>query len=443
MQRPQRPGAIRPTAADDFRPLRPATTLDEPTGRDSTGQVVPARRRRRFWPLPTRRQGRLLTPRSRTSSPSSVLASTLASTVATGLTAIGLVTLTACAQTSDAAEPRDSGVAVTASSPAVSPQVSAATSAPSIVDANGVEAAIRRGAILWDIRPGRDYDAGHLPGAVSIGNIHQVLRDPNREDWIATTEVQRILGEAGIDILGRELVVYGTTSDSGAYYVMNGMRHFGAPRVSVYHGGFDDWVAGSRPVSREPTRLPGIALELKPVDGILIDNAAMVARVREGRTQILDARTVGEFSGEDIRAIRGGHIPHAVNIPYESNWIDPLTAIKLSRREAKGRDGMSLKADEQLRALYAGLDPDREVVVYCQSGVRASVTATVLRELGFRDVKVYEPSWLGYAGTLSAPVENEVFLNVGALNSRIGALQGRITELETEVTRLKGEQRAR
>ena len=99
-----------------------------------------------------------------------------------------------------------------------------------------------------------------------------------------------------------------------------------------------------------------MALELKPVDGILIDNAAMVARVREGRTQILDARTVGEFSGEDIRAIRGGHIPHAVNIPYESNWIDPLTAIKLSRREAKGRDGMSLKADEQLRALYAGLD---------------------------------------------------------------------------------------
>ena len=218
---------------------------------------------------------------------------------------------------------------------------------------------------------------------------------------------------------------------------MNGMRHFGAPRIAVYHGGYDDWVAGSRPVSREATRLPPVSLELKPVGGILLDNAAMVARVREGRSQIIDARTVGEFSGDDIRAIRGGHVPGAINIPYENNWVDPLTAIKLSKREARTRDGMSLKPDADLRALYAGLNPDEEVVVYCQSGVRASVTATVLRELGFRDVKVYEPSWLGYAGTLSAPVENEVFLNVGALNNRIGTLQGRITELEAELARLR------
>lgn len=339
-----------------------------------------------------------------------------------------------------ATDARASGASAHGAASNVSSPGSAASASPaSIIDAQGVQAAIDRGAIVWDIRPTRDYEAGHIPGAVSIGNLHQVLRDPNREDWIATVDVQRILGEAGIDVIGRELVVYGTTSDSGAYYAMNGMRHFGAPRVSVYHGGYDDWTAGSRPVSRESTRLPKVALTLKPVEGVLIDNAAMVARVREGHTQIVDARTTGEFSGEDIRAIRGGHIPQAVNIPYEDNWVDPLTAVKLAKREVRQRDGMSLKPEAQLRSMYANLDPDKEVVVYCQSGVRASVTATVLRDLGFRDVKVYEPSWLGYAGTLSAPVDNEVFLNVGALNSRIGALQGRIGELEAEVTRLKGQ----
>ena len=346
-----------------------------------------------------------------------------------------------------AAAPTATAAAAPAAAPATPPatpsaasstaSASPATTAPSIIDAEGVRAAIDRGAIIWDIRPTRDYEAGHLPGAVSIGSIHQVLRDPNREDWIATADIERILGEAGIDAINRELVVYGTTSDSGAYYVMNGMRAFGATRVAVYHGGFDDWAAGARPVSREATRLPAVALKLKPTNGVLIDNAAMVARVREGGSQIVDARTVGEFSGEDIRAIRGGHIPQAVNIPYEANWVDPLTAIKLSKREVRQRDGMSLRPDSELRALYANLDPDKEVVVYCQSGVRASVTATVLRELGFKDVKVYEPSWLGYAGTLSAPADNEVFLNVGALNARIGTLQGRIGELEAELTRLK------
>jgi thiosulfate/3-mercaptopyruvate sulfurtransferase len=98
---------------------------------------------------------------------------------------------------------------------------------------------------------------------------------------------------------------------------------------------------------------------------------------------------------------------------------------------------MALKPPEELRKLYAGLDREREVVVYCQSGVRASVTAAVLRDLGFKDVKLYEPSWLGYAGVLSAPAEREVFVNVGALNGRIGALQGRVGELEAELARVK------
>ena len=57
-------------------------------------------------------------------------------------------------------------------------------------------------------------------------------------------------------------------------------------------------------------------------------------------------------------------------------------------------------------------------IVYCQSGVRASETATVLRSLGFRDVKVYDPSWLGYGNTLEAPAEEVAFFNVGLMNKR-------------------------
>ena len=398
---------------------------------------------RRLRRLPRALRHRLAQRRAGSASPAPALAATLA----TALAALGLVTLAACAPTSTAAQaasaPTPSALSAS-SAPAGAPSTTrpattaqATASAPGIIDAAAVQAAIDRGAIVWDVRPTRDYEAGHIPGAVSIGNIHQVLRDPNREDWIATDEIARILGAAGIDVLGREVVVYGTASDSGAYYAMNGMRHFGAPHISVYHGGYDDWVEGKRHISREPDRLAPVTLALAPVGGVLLDNAAMIARVREGHSQIIDARTVGEFTGDDIRAIRGGHVPGAINIPYENNWVDPLTAIKLSRREAKNRDGMSLRPETDLRALYAGLDPDKEVVVYCQSGVRASVTAVVLRDLGFRDVKVYEPSWLGYAGTLSAPVDNEVFLNVGALNNRIGALQGRVSELEAELARVK------
>jgi thiosulfate/3-mercaptopyruvate sulfurtransferase len=52
-------------------------------------------------------------------------------------------------------------------------------------------------------------------------------------------------------------------------------------------------------------------------------------------------------------------------------------------------------------------------------------------------VKVYEESWLGYAGNLSAPAENEVFVNVGALNGRLTSMQSRINELESELAKMK------
>ena len=64
--------------------------------------------------------------------------------------------------------------------------------------------------------------------------------------------------------------------------------------------------------------------------------------------QFIDTRTPSEFRGDVISALRGGHIPGALNIPYEQNWVDPDTAAKLANGEVKTRGGMALKATKQL-----------------------------------------------------------------------------------------------
>jgi thiosulfate/3-mercaptopyruvate sulfurtransferase len=312
--------------------------------------------------------------------------------------------------------------------------------AADIVDTAYVEQAMRRGAILWDARDADDYKGGHIPGAVNVGEVASVLRDPNREDFVPTPQIEALLGKAGIDLLNKEVIVYSRTADPYAYYAGYMMRHFGALAPKVYHGGLDAWQAAGKPLDKTVTTLAPVKLELAPKPGAVIWHDEMMARVREGKTQILDVRTPREYSGDDIRAIRGGQVPNTVNIPYEQNWVDPATVAKLARKEVKTRDGMALKPNEDLRKLYAKLDPQKEVVVMCQSGVRASHTASVLRDLGFNDVKVYEPGWLGYASVLSAPAEQETFLNVGALNGRIASLQGRVQELEAELAKLKAAQ---
>jgi thiosulfate/3-mercaptopyruvate sulfurtransferase len=289
-----------------------------------------------------------------------------------------------------------------------------------VYDTTEVEQALARGAVLWDARAPSDYAQGHIPGAVNLGAVGDVFRDPNREDPPSAAVASQLFGRAGLDILQREVVVYATQGDPYAYFAARMIEYYGGPHAKVYHGGIDAWKSAGKALSQQTTTLPPLVLNLSQ------------ERVGTLWTQ--------EFSGEDIRAIRGGHIQGAISIPYESNWQDPAAAVKLASKQVSHREGMALKQQNELRALYAKLDPTKETVVYCQSGVRASETAVILRDLGFTQVKVYEPSWLGYAGVLNAPASNEVFVNVGAINGQISALQGKLRALEAELARLQSRQ---
>src|SRR5205085_10788187 len=115
------------------------------------------------------------------------------------------------------------------------------------------------------------------------------------------------------------------------------------------------------------------------------------------------------------------------------NWVDPDSQAKLDKKLVANKDGMSLKPRDQLRSLYAKLDPSKETIVYCQSGVRASETATILKDLGIKNVRVYDSSWLGYGNTLDAPAQNATFFNVGMMNNKMNALQRRLETLEKEL----------
>jgi thiosulfate/3-mercaptopyruvate sulfurtransferase len=177
-----------------------------------------------------------------------------------------------------------------------------------------------------------------------------------------------------------------------------------------------------------------VPLKLTPQPAVAVTTAEMLGRLNSPAVQVIDARTPKEFSGEDIRALRGGHIPGSINIPYEQNWVDPDTLLKLSKKQVSDSSGMALKSKLDLKALYAKLDPDKETVVYCQSGVRASETAGVLEQLGFKNVRVYDSSWLAYGNQLDAPANNVTVFNVGALNNRMAAMLARIDVLEKQLS---------
>ena len=299
-----------------------------------------------------------------------------------------------------------------------------------IVDLQYVKAAQQRGAIIWDVRASNQYLEGHIPGAINFGDIGTVLRDPNREDFIDLAEINAIFNKAGLDIY-KEIVVYGSRGNPYSYFGLFTIHYFGGKQAKVFHDGIDGWADAGLPIEKTSSTLGSINIKLAPQENLVVSNEQMRKLYNNQSVQVVDARTFNEFKGNDVRAIRGGHIPGAISIPYEQNWKDPATGSKLAKKEVKTNAGMSLKTKDELNALYAKLDPNKETVVYCQSGVRAAETATVLQNLGYKNVKIYDSSWLGWASHLASPVADETYLNVGMLKARIAAMQNKINELET------------
>jgi thiosulfate/3-mercaptopyruvate sulfurtransferase len=111
------------------------------------------------------------------------------------------------------------------------------------------------------------------------------------------------------------------------------------------------------------------------------------ARLQDPSVILVDARSPAEFSGEvagrDIQ--RPGHIPGAVNV----EWVRNLT-------ETEPRQ---FKPAVDLESLYqqAEVTPDKEIVVYCRTGVRASHDYFALRLLGYPRVRLYDGSYLEWS----------------------------------------------
>jgi thiosulfate/3-mercaptopyruvate sulfurtransferase len=291
------------------------------------------------------------------------------------------------------------------------------------------------GVVLVDARAASDYKKGLIPGAVVMGEKPGAvaLRDVNARVLPANT-IEKILGDAGIT-RENEIIVYGAKGDTGPDVVFWILEYLGAEKAKVYHGGFDDWTAAKNPITNEARKLPPAKFTAKVRPDVIATTEFVKKNLKNKDIQFIDSRTAKEHSGDDIRSVRGGNIAAAnqVNIPYEAAWVDPETLTKLAEKKADNRDGAALKAPEALKAVYKGIDPNKEVVAYCQTGTRSTQTYAVLRDMGYKKVRNYDDSWIIYGANPDLPANNVTyfdFVKVNAAMKTLEALEKRIAALE-------------
>lgn len=253
------------------------------------------------------------------------------------------------------------------------------------------ELAGREPPLLLDTRPAEAFAAGHISGAVHIDlwGVSLIDTDPaplRAFLWM----IHHVLAQRGVRE-DRPVVLVDQVSGLRAARAFWFLEFFGHRQVSVLDGGVDAWVRAGLPLSTltEPAVAAAWSEEHHP--DILATWRDVAERVEWPGTVLLDTRSVEEYTGQLVRARRGGTIPGSVHVEWTHNLAP---------------DGTFLPPAE-LQALYhtVGVTPDHEVVTYCQGAYRAAHSYLALRLLGYPRVRVYLGSWKEWGDRDDTPVE--------------------------------------
>lgn len=266
---------------------------------------------------------------------------------------------------------------------------------PILVEPAELEPKLRASNLLLvDLNRAEVYVQAHLPGAVRLEYADIAIAKPPALGLLPDAKrLSEILSGVGLTP-DKHVVAYDADGGSRAARFLWTLEAVGHRRYSLLNGGNVAWQHESRPLVTEPTTPRPSQYTATLHDGVVADQRWILDHVNDPAVTILDARTAGEYSGAVLRSARGGHIPGAINFDY-SNAIDTTRQMRL-------------KPTEELRQglMRAGVVPDKEIVVYCQTHHRSAHTWFVLKVLGFENVRGYPGSWSEWGNRLDTPVES-------------------------------------
>ncbi|MBY0011232.1 sulfurtransferase [Paenibacillus typhae] len=243
------------------------------------------------------------------------------------------------------------------------------------------------------------YEQEHIPGAVyfdlELDLSSPVTEHGGRHPLPDPQVLAARLSRLGISNDTR-IVAYDDESGMNAARLWWLLRYLGHEQVFILEDSFSTWKAEKYPVTdHQPIRVPSTfvanvqAQMLAGVDEVRVVSEKTVAAMgdtADGDSPaslsalpiLIDSRAGDRFQGQnETLDKKAGHIPGALNYFWKNT---------------QNADG-SYKSAEQLAEHFTGLDKDREIIVYCGSGVTACPNVLALEKAGYKKVRLYAGSW--------------------------------------------------
>ena len=239
------------------------------------------------------------------------------------------------------------------------------------------------------------YAQSHIPNAI-YGDLNKDLSaTPNetsgRHPLPAKEDLEKTLSAWGIDE-NTTVVAYDDVGGAFAARLWWLLGWAGHNKRYVLDGGWLAWRNAKLPVSQEQPLIETRTHHAHFNDQTYLNTGEIEQLIQDNDYVLIDARSEARFSGniEPIDPV-AGHIPGAINAPYEENL------------NSNGR----FLVPEALAARYQQLISPRSadnVVMMCGSGVTACHNILAMSHAGLGEPKLYVGSWSEWIRDKTRPV---------------------------------------
>ena len=244
---------------------------------------------------------------------------------------------------------------------------------------------------IIDIRWVEEFEAGHVPGAISVPFGLQSVWAESGGDFLLELppddDLFKLIGDCGLTTYSRVVIVGRAEEPPAPPYALADparvaatLMYAGLRNVAVLSGGHLKWEGEGRPTTPEVPAITPVAYK-SAVDR---DSWVSTEYVKDhiGKAVIIDGRDPDQYFGTSIDpfADMRGHVPTARSLPTMWVWE---------------KDGTYRPADliGGMAAGVIGDGKDQEIITYCGVGGYASTWWFLLTQLlGYTNVKIYDGS---------------------------------------------------